>query len=117
MRYSIALKDLPFEPEGRQVIYVENQYDDRINALIKDNYEQIKWTFNRANLGFVYLPMFFNDEEIKDKILYYAPYLTEEIMEKVELRSSHLLGYMSHPENKPKIIPSFLFAPKKDNNE
>lgn len=117
MRYSIALKDLPFEPEERQVIYVENQYDDRINALIKDNYEQIKWTFNRANLGFVYLPMFFNDEEIKDKILYYAPYLTEEIMEKVELRSSHLLGYMSHPENKPKIIPSFLFAPKKDNNE
>ena len=69
MRYSIALKDLPFEPEERQVIYVENQYDDRINALIKDNYEQIKWTFNRANLGFVYLPMFFNDEEIKDKIL------------------------------------------------
>jgi hypothetical protein len=36
MRYSIALKDLPFEPEERQVIYVENQYDDRINALIKD---------------------------------------------------------------------------------
>lgn len=64
MKYSIALKDLPFEPERRQVIYVENQYDERINTIIKDNYERLKWSFKRTNLDFVYLPMFFNDEEI-----------------------------------------------------
>lgn len=114
MRYSIAFKDLPFKPEERQVIYVENLYDERINAIIRDNYERIKWNFKRANLDFVYLPMFFNDEEIKEKVLYYAPYLTSEIMEKVELRSSYLLGYMSHVENKDKIKPSFLFAPCQD---
>ena len=61
--------------------------------------------------------MFFNDEEIKEKILYYAPYLTSEIMEKVELRSSYLLGYMSHIENKVKILPSFLYAPQKEADE
>lgn len=115
MKYSIAFKGLPFEPERRQVIYVENQYDERINAIIKDNYERIKWSFKRANLDFVYLPMFFNDEEIKEKVLYYAPYLTEEIMESVELRSSHLLRYMSHSENLGKIAPSFLYAPEKEN--
>lgn len=117
MKYSIAFKNLPFEPERRQVIYVENQYDERINAIIRDNYDWLKWTFKRANLDFVYLPMFFNDEEIKEKVLYYAPYLTEEIMEKAELRSSHLLGYMSHLENREKIAPSFLFAPRKDSGE
>lgn len=61
--------------------------------------------------------MFFNDEEIKEKVLYYAPYLTSEVMEKMELRSSYLLGYMSHIENKEKIKPSFLYAPQKENDE
>ena len=117
MRYSIAFKNLPFEPEKRQVIYVENQYDERINAVIKRNYEQIKWTFKQANLDFVYLPMFFNDEETKEKILYYAPYLTSDIIEKAELRSSYLLRYMCHIENKEKITPSFLYAPSKEDDE
>ena len=117
MRYSIAFKNLPFDPEKRQVVYVENQYDERINAVIKRNYEQIKWTFKQANLDFVYLPMFFNDEETKEKILYYAPYLTSDIMEKTELRSSHLLKYMSHMENQEMISPSLLYVPKKDEDE
>lgn len=117
MKYSIAFKNLPFEPEKRQVIYVENQYDERINAVIKRNYEQIKWTFKQANLDFVYLPMFFNDEETKEKILYYAPYLTSDIIEKAELRSSYLLRYMCHIENKEKIMPSFLYAPSKEDDE
>ena len=117
MRYAIAFKDLPFEPEERQVIYVENLFDERINAIIKDHYESLKRNFKRADLDFVYLPMFFNDEEIKEKVLYYAPYLTSEIMEKIELRSSYLLGYMSHIENKERIKPSFLYNPQKDGDE
>ena len=68
MRYSIAFKNLPFEPEKRQVIYVENQYDERINAIIKEKYDWLKYQFKHANLDFVYLPMFFNDEEIKEII-------------------------------------------------
>ena len=117
MIYSIAFKDLPFEPEERQVIYIENKYDERINAIIKSNYEQIKWAFKRANLDFVYLPMFFNDEETREKILYYAPYLTSDVIENTELRSSHLLGYMRNLENREKIAPSFIFSPKKKNDE
>ena len=117
MKYSIAFRKLPFEPVERQVIYVENQYDERINALVKDNYQQIKWIFNRANLDFIYLPMFFNDEETKERVLYYAPYLTSEIIEKAELRSSYLLGYMSHQENRDKITPSLLYSPQKDCEE
>ena len=117
MIYSVAFRNLPFKPEKRQVIYVENQYDERINTIIKKNYDWLKWNFKRENLDFVYLPMFFNDEEIKEKVLYYAPYLTQEIMEKVELRSNHLLNYMSHLENRNRINPSFLFAPKKEDEE
>ena len=105
MKYSIAFKGLPFEPEKRQVIYVENLYNARINAIIKEIYEQLKWTFKRANLDFIYLPMFFNDEETKEKILYYAPYLTSEIIENAELRNNYLLSYMSNLGNRDEIGP------------
>jgi hypothetical protein len=117
MRYSIAFKNLPFEPEKRQVIYVENQYDERINTYIRNNYEQIKASFKELLFDFVYLPMFFNDQETKEKILYYAPYLTSDIIEKAELRSSYLLKYMSHIENREKIMPSFIYAPYKEDDE
>ncbi len=117
MKYSIAFSSLPFEPEARQVIYVENQYDEQINALIKDNYKQIKWVFERARLDFIYLPMFFNDEKTREKVLYYAPYLTTEIMEKAELRSGFLLSYMSHLDNREKISPSFIYSPHKESEE
>jgi len=117
MKYSIAFKGLPFEPEKRQVIYVENLYNERINAIIKEIYEQLKWTFKRANLDFIYLPMFFNDEETKEKILYYAPYLTSEIIENAELRNNYLLSYMSNLGNRDEIGPSLIYAPQKEDGE
>ena len=42
MKYSVAFKGLPFEPEKKQVIYVENLYDERINALVKDNADVVQ---------------------------------------------------------------------------
>lgn len=117
MKYTVSFKGLPFEPDKKQVIYVENQYDERINAIIREIYEQLKWTFKRANLDFIYLPMFFNDEETKEKILYYAPYLTSEIIENAELRNNYLLSYMSNLGNREKIGPSLIYAPQKEDNE
>ena len=32
-RYRIAFKELPFLPDERQVIYVENAYDEKVNCL------------------------------------------------------------------------------------
>ena len=117
MDYSIALKNLPFKPEIRQVIYVENEYDERINALIKDNYEWIKWACRKTDLEFVYLPLFFKDDEVREKVLYYAPYLTEEILMQTELHNSFLLNFMSHMEDREKILPSLFYAPIEDNGE
>lgn len=117
MKYSIALKDLPFEPESRQVIYVENQYDERINALIRARYNWFKEAFHRSGLDFIYLPMLFLENDVREKMLYYAPYLTEEALGQTKLHSSFLLNFMSHQENREKIQPSFLFAPRIENDE
>lgn len=117
MRYSISLRNLPFEPDDRQVIYVENHYDEYINTFIRANYEWMKWTFRQYDIDFIYLPLFFNDEETQKKVLYYAPYLTSLMMESVELRSSFLLDFMSHVENREKIPSSLLFSPKRESGE
>ena len=31
MKPTITLKNLPFKPEKKQVIYVENEYDEKVN--------------------------------------------------------------------------------------
>lgn len=41
MKYTLALKDLPFEPLRNQIIYVENGYDEVVNKFILDNYDKI----------------------------------------------------------------------------
>lgn len=117
MMYSVAFQGLPFEPGERQVVYIENQYDERINAIIRERYEQLRWIFKRVNLDFVYLPMFFKDEETKEKVLYYAPYLTADIIQKAELRSSYLLNFLCQPESSEKMTPSLIYAPKKDGDK
>ena len=41
MKFSIALNNLPFEPDTKQVIYVENHFDEKVNTFIKDNYDAL----------------------------------------------------------------------------
>ena len=117
MKYRIALNDLPFEPDAKQVIYVENHYDENVNAFIKDNYDALVAEFNIHGLEFVYLPYYFNTEDVEAKVRYYAPYLVSQIKEQEKLRSNYLLDFMLRPENRTKIHPSLLFAPKQEQSE
>ena len=80
--YTITFKDIPFEPEKGQVIYVENYFDEKVNAFIKDNYDKLVEEFRKDDLEFVYLPMYFNASEQKEKMQYYAPYLTSQTSDK-----------------------------------
>ena len=50
MKYSITLQNLPYEPEKRQVVFVESKYDERINTIIRDNYDRIKSIFKDADM-------------------------------------------------------------------
>ena len=113
--YTIALKDLPFEPEKRQVIYVENHFDEKVNSFIKDNYDKLVEEFRKNNLEFVYLPMYFNTSEQKEKLQYYAPYLTSQTSDYA--LNSYLLDFMLRPENRVTISPSLLFYPEQRRDE
>lgn len=39
MRRTLSFRDLPFELSEDQVLYVENTYNEKINKIIRDNYE------------------------------------------------------------------------------
>lgn len=112
MKFGIALNNLPFEPNTKQVIYVENHFDENVNAFIKDNYDALVAEFRIHGLDFVYMPLYFNSEDIEAKVRYYAPYLVSQITEEEKLRNSYLLDFMVRPENRTKIPSSLLFAPK-----
>ena len=117
MKFGIALNNLPFNPDAKQVIYVESNFDEKVNAFIKDNYDALVAEFNIHGLDFVYLPLYFNADDIETKVRYYAPYLVSQIKEQDKLRSSFLLDFMVRPENRTKIPPSLLFAPKQEQSE
>ena len=113
--YSTALKNIPFSPEPKQVIYVENIYDENINCFIKENYEELTEGFKKKKMEFIYLPFFFNDAELQKKIQYYAPYL--DLSKSSSLSSSYILDFMLRPENRIHIAPSLLFYPRQGTDE
>lgn len=56
MRRTLSFRDLPFELSEDQVLYVENTYNEKINKIIRDNYETIVKVFSSYRLRFCYLP-------------------------------------------------------------
>jgi hypothetical protein len=112
MDFSIGFKNLPFVPEENQVIYVESVYDEKLNDLIRRNYEVLKQSFEFWGFCFVYLPLYFKDKEIEDKIRYTAPYIPSSVIEKIEKKNSYLLDFMTRPENRAKILPSLICCPR-----
>jgi len=56
MSYTISFKNLPFSPNRCQIIYVENAYDEEMNAFLLANYENICKSFREIDFDFRYLP-------------------------------------------------------------
>lgn len=117
MEYSITLRNLPFNPDERQIIYVENEFNKEVNNFILTNYKKLSYLFEDYGYQFIYLPLHITEEEILEKVLYYAPYLTSEIIDKSVVRSSMLLDYMANPLNRPSIKPSLLFCPSLEEDD
>ena len=114
MDFRIVFNDLPFTPDKKQVIYVENLYDEKVNLFIRNNYDALVAGFKKYGLEFVYLPLYFKANDVEAKVRYYAPYLVSQINEPDSLRSSYLLNYLMHPENRSDFSPSLLFAPEQE---
>lgn len=108
MKYTIALKNLPFEPSEKQIIFVENGYDEVVNKFIADNYKHICMFCEQYGYQFCYMPKLAEEVVSEEVLLYNAPYAN--IGEEVQVvGSDFLLQFMLHPENKSLIPPSLLY--------
>ena len=117
MNFQLSFANLPFKPDKSQVIYVESLYDEQANRFITDNYHELRQWFEYRGYEFIYLPMLFKDDELKRKVLYYAPYLETKIVADKSLRSSYLLNFLSSSHLGEAVKPSILFSPERCGDE
>lgn len=108
MFYTLGLKQLPFEQDTRQIIYIESEYDIDINNLIKLNYLEICDYFQRCGYKFCYLPWLTREFEEGEDYKYFIPYRKNK-RERLVIKSDFILDYMVHPEKKKNISPSLLY--------
>lgn len=108
MHFTLGLIKLPFEQVEKQAIYVESEYNEKVNRYILKNYDLICAHFAEQGWEFVYLPKLV--EELKDSeiVRYNAPYATG-IKDDVHYESDFLLQFMLHPENKAGFPPSLIY--------
>lgn len=116
MNFSIGFKNLPFVPDHRQVIYIENLYDQTINEVIVKNIDMISRRFESRGFEFVYIPFLGSDSNLEARVRYYAPYLTADIAYEQLPQSSLLLSCMARPENRQEISPSLIIYSHEDEN-
>ena len=111
-QFGFRLKGLPFKPSSQEIIYVENDYNERINQIIKGNLEYIQECLDRSNYfksRFVYLPNLIEELSHEELAIgYVAPYIKDKALSaSCILKSSYLLDYLLVPENRSKIVPCF----------
>lgn len=112
MNINITFQNLPFTPESNQVIYIENHFNEQWNALIQDNYEPLKRAFHMKDRDFVYLPKLLLEPDVEEKVRYYAPYLSSQIVEKNLVHSTLLLKYLQQPELQDSLSPTLIYSPQ-----
>lgn len=91
---------LPFYPSERQIIYVENAYDDVINGFIQENYEALCRQFSKKGYEFCYFPYLSKKLTESSFVQYFTPYQSVPVRPYIgcELLLPYLKrGYSFHP--------------------
>ena len=107
MFFKIEFNQLPFQPAKQQVIYVENEYNEKINRFIQTNYEAIGNHFRQQGWEFCYLPYLAKELTSAGATGYYAPY--SESAAECDFKSDFLLQFMANPQNEGKVPPSLVY--------
>ena len=111
-RFGFRLKALPFKPTSQELIYVENDFDERINKIIQGNLEYIQACLDESRFftsRFVYFPNLIEELSHEESaIKYIAPSIKEKSLpSQLRLNSNFLLDYMAVPEHRGNITPCF----------
>lgn len=97
----LKFKQLPFTPEQGQVIYIESEYNKKLNKFIRNHYESLKSDFAEKGLRFCYLPLL-----AEETIRYNAPYVGRERLKQLASQVPSLSKFAIGVDS---IEPSLVF--------
>ena len=90
-QFGFRLKCLPFKPSSSEVIYVENEFNERLNDMIRRNLNFIQKCFDKSEFfqsQFIYLPNLMAQISLEEQSIdYFAPYSKE-----INLPDNHILN-------------------------
>ena len=107
--FTLGLKELPFEPDCNQIIFIEGQHDEEVNRHIRQNFHTIRETFAKQHFDFCYIPFLKYDLTHGERLHYTAPYAKSARDVDFMVNDNFILDYMIHPESREMIPPSLLF--------
>ena len=107
-QFAFRLQGLPFKPSSTEVIYVENEFNERLNDLIRRNLNFIQECFDKNEYfqsQFIYLPNLVEQlSHERQSMDYIAPYRKEtQLSDNLNLNDFNLLDFLLVPENRSKI--------------
>jgi len=109
MKYTLALKKLPFEPDCNQIIFIEGRHDEEVVNLVRWNFHQIRQCFKSRGFDFCYIPYLKQDLVSGGRLIYNAPYSKSPKDADFMVNDNFILDYLIHPENREDIPPSLLY--------
>ena len=71
-------KDMPFEPDIHDVIYVENKFDPVVNDYIEKHYEELKQQFCQKDVNFIYMPKLRGSVVTNEELRYMFPFISKD---------------------------------------
>ena len=109
MKYTLALKKLPFEPDRNQIIFIEGKHDEKVVDLVRWNFRRIRERFESRGYDFCYIPYLKQDLVSGERLHYNAPFAKSSREAEFMVNDNFILDYMLKPEERENIPPSLLF--------
>ena len=109
MKFTLALKKLPFVPDSRQIIYVASEKDKNVTDFIEVNFHRIRDHFASKGYVFCYIPYVKEELLSRKRIHYVVPFAKTAKEAEYMVNDNFILDYMVHPENREKVTPALLY--------
>ncbi|MBP5422830.1 MAG: hypothetical protein J6Y78_10360 [Paludibacteraceae bacterium] len=110
--YEILIKkSLSFIPSNEQAIYIENEYDEEVNAYIRKHYESIKHAFHMRRIDFCYFP-FRTSEQASTLLAHYNPYTLGKLKTNCNFSTKEFVGTIFDGKVPGDLKPSIIIYNK-----
>lgn len=110
MSFTLDFKNLPFKPNGDQVIYLpgDKEEDEKITRLVEWNFPAIRDHYESLGLTFCYIPYVRESVLHGERFHYVAPFAKAPREATYMVTDNFMLDYLANPEDREKATPMLV---------